>query len=173
LLQAASAAGDEARAALELLLAEASLDSGDFNSAAAAASRTRDALASGGQGTSAEMLDSIMVLAKAALRSGDLSKAAAHVDEAGQLAAAIGDPLGLARSLALRGSVAASLGDVAAAHAAFNEALQRAERSHFTRLARRLRESIANLNRTVATNHGSSIGAAHARVNPVEAIRAN
>ena len=82
-----------------------------------------------------------MVLTKAALRGGDLTRASTLAAEAADAAAALSDPLGLARSMALRGSVAAALGDEAAARVAFNEALQRAERAHFTRLARRLRES--------------------------------
>ena len=155
LLQAPSVSPDATHAALELLLAEASLDAGDLGAAAAAASRTREAAIRTGEGSGSQALDCVLLLARAALRNTDLARAEALAGEATSIASALGDPLGLARSSALRGSVAVALGDSAAARIALSDGLERAERARFTRLARQLRESIASLDQAAAPTYTS------------------
>jgi tetratricopeptide (TPR) repeat protein len=131
------------QAAAELLLAEALTEAGDYSAASEAARRAQAAALLADDQTQAA--DALLALGAATLRAGDVETADSAAREASAIAAVVGDPHSGARSAMLRGSAAAARGDVTSARAAFGEALRQAEGARVTRLAREIRDEIAEL----------------------------
>ena len=143
LLQSADSLPPAKRAGLELLLAEALVEAGDFAAAAEMARDARQAAQLAHDGL--QVADALLTLGTAALRSGNADAAGAAAREAAEHAATLGDPHSGARAAMLRGSAAAALGDLPVARAAFDDALRQAERARVGRLTRQIKERLAEL----------------------------